>query len=265
MGEIIGNGLSFEETSGLEVAMMQRKLQENLTGKLMFWGKVYGTTQDYLIVYATDPFKEFPDKTFYFCTTSKYTLQALPPISDEYRNTAEAIKTPFLGDPSFFSYNGEEAGDEDPDAPPVERFREIHRLTQTVQKIDFECCIVPRGAYCVDGTKKIIPSGKSYQGLSYQTSLESRAYLHLRRPQNLQSQALLKRPGIIKTDDFLDCIDKDAPAEIWAISHDNAATLVNVRNIYWEGYGFYAVLKDSEYGSAYFGTGIPNYDISFML
>lgn len=35
--------------------------------------------------------------------------------------------------------------------------------------------------------------------------------MHLRRPENLQGVALLKRPGILKTDDFLDCIDNDLP------------------------------------------------------
>jgi hypothetical protein len=35
--------------------------------------------------------------------------------------------------------------------------------------------------------------------------------MHLRKPENIQGIALLKRPGVIKTDDFLDCIDKDTP------------------------------------------------------
>ena len=63
---INAQGLNSEEFSGLEVAMLQRKLQENLSGSMMFWGKIYGTTQDYLIVYNIDPFAEFPHKKFYF-------------------------------------------------------------------------------------------------------------------------------------------------------------------------------------------------------
>jgi hypothetical protein len=59
-------GLNIEEISGLEVAMLQRKLEENLPGKMYFWGKVFGTTQDYLIVYTINPFAIFPDKTYYF-------------------------------------------------------------------------------------------------------------------------------------------------------------------------------------------------------
>jgi hypothetical protein len=59
-------GLNIEEQSGLEVAMLQRKLQENLTGKMFFWGKIFGSTQDYLVVHHIDQFAPFPDKKFYF-------------------------------------------------------------------------------------------------------------------------------------------------------------------------------------------------------
>jgi hypothetical protein len=142
--------------------------------------------------------------------TSDYTLRAMPHLPEGYIQQAEKITTAFLGDPSFFAYNGEEPEPEDPEAPPVERFREVHRLAYTIQKIDHNCAVVPRGALCVDAAKKVIVNG-NYTGLSFDTSRELRAYLHLRRPENLQSIALLKRPGIIKTDDFLDCIDKDTP------------------------------------------------------
>lgn len=65
-------------------------------------------------------------------TTSDFTLRALPPLSEDYRKQAEKITAAFLGDPSFFAYNGEDPEPEDPDAPPVERFREVNRLTYVV-------------------------------------------------------------------------------------------------------------------------------------
>jgi hypothetical protein len=61
-----GATLSVEEVSGLETAMIQRSLAENLAGKMMFWGKVFGTTQDYLVVYNINPYSEFPDKKYYY-------------------------------------------------------------------------------------------------------------------------------------------------------------------------------------------------------
>lgn len=132
------------------------------------------------------------------------------------------------------------------------------------QKIDHDCSIVPRGSYVIDAGKKVIANAY-FEGLQYQSASELRAYLHLRAPENLQGVALLKRPGIIKSGDFLDCINKDRPEGVWTISHNAAGTQAFVRNIYWEGYAFYSVLNTSEYGGCYFGTGIPSYDIAFML
>jgi hypothetical protein len=71
--------------------------------------------------------------------------------------------------------------------------------------------LIPRGALVVDAAKKVIPS-TNFNGLSYQTASEKRAYLHYRKPESLQGIALLRKPGLVTSGDFLDCIDKDAPA-----------------------------------------------------
>jgi radial spoke head protein 9 len=187
-------------------------------------------------------------------------------------------------------YNGAEPEEpvdpDDPDAPPPkELFREVHRLSYTVQQIDHDCSIIPRGALVVDATKKVI-FNNYYSGLSYHTSAELRAYFHFRHPENPQGIAAMKKPGILKAD-FLDCITKDTPTgqslpppppslclsltflslvtEMWIVSHNTSGTLSYVRNLYWEGYNFYAVIGSGEYGGAYYGSGVPNLDLPFML
>jgi hypothetical protein len=60
------NSLNIEEVSGLEVAMLQRKREENLPGRLLFWGKIFGATQDYLIVLYIDTTTEYPSKKYYY-------------------------------------------------------------------------------------------------------------------------------------------------------------------------------------------------------
>lgn len=52
---------------------------------------------------------------------------------------------------------------------------------------------------------------------------------------------------------------------MWAVTHDNQGATVHIRSLYWDGFSFYHPLKTSEYGCAYFGNGVPNYDIAFML
>ena len=88
------------------------------------------------------------------------------------------------------------------------------------QKIDHDCALIPRGALSVDAAKRVIPS-VNFQGLSYQTASETRAYQHLRHPKSLQGLALLKKPGIVKSGDFLDCIDQDKPTGKFASSINN--------------------------------------------
>lgn len=260
ISSVCGHTLNTEEVTGLENSMLQRELEEK-KGKMQFWGKIYGTVQDYLIVFSRDMSKNFPSKKFYFCTTSDYTMKALPLIDAEYRAKAEGIKTSFLGDPSFFSYEGEPVEET---GPPVERFREIHRLAQTVERIDHDCAIVPKGALCVDAEKKIISSGEVYQGLDYEASGKLSSYFHLRPPESIKAVANLKKPGLILEGDFLDCIDKDTPDNMWLTGYDVSCTAAFVRNIYWEGYSFILKIGSQDYGGVYFGTGNPNYDYPFM-
>lgn len=204
----------------------------------------------------------------YYCyscsTTSDYTLRAAPTLSEEYETQADSITSQFTGDPSFMAYNGEEPEEEpEEDAAPVERFREVHRLSYIIQQIDHDCAIVPKGAVVVDATKKVI-FNKFFGGLSFHTASELRAYYHLRYPENPQGVASMKKPGIVKAD-FLDCITKDAPQEMWTVAANSSGTASFVRNLYWEGYNFYAVNGTAEYGGAYFGSGVPNLDLAFML
>lgn len=63
-------------------------------------------------------------------------LRALPELSEDYESQAQALSVRFTGDPSFFNFSGAddaEVEEEDPEAPPVERFREVHRLSYVVQ------------------------------------------------------------------------------------------------------------------------------------
>lgn len=54
--------------------MLQRKLEENLSGKMYFWGKIAGATQDYLIVHNINPFQEFPEKKYYYWYIASFQL-----------------------------------------------------------------------------------------------------------------------------------------------------------------------------------------------
>lgn len=46
--------------------MLQREKEENLESKPLFWGKILGEINDYLIVYVLLTQHEFPIKRFYY-------------------------------------------------------------------------------------------------------------------------------------------------------------------------------------------------------
>ena len=67
LGPLSGVTLNTEEISGLEAAMQERLLSEHLSGKMQFWGKIFGSnTDDYLIVSNVDPQAEFPQKKYWW-------------------------------------------------------------------------------------------------------------------------------------------------------------------------------------------------------
>ena len=115
----------------------------------------------------------------------------------------------------------------------------------------------------VDAGKRVV-FNEYFTGLSFHTAAEFRAYFHFRYPENPQGIAVMNKAGLVKTE-FMDCITKDAPVQMWTLAHNGAGTISCVRNLYWEGYTFYTVINSPEYGGVYFGSGIPNLDIAFML
>ena len=79
-------------------------------------------------------------------TTSDFTLVQMPAITEEWNKMAAAITIPFRGEPSLpLLSDGSAAAPEgeaeaDPDAPPPERFREMHRLAHTVVRMCSVIC-----------------------------------------------------------------------------------------------------------------------------
>uniref|UniRef100_A0A7S2V1U7 Radial spoke head protein 9 homolog n=1 Tax=Fibrocapsa japonica TaxID=94617 RepID=A0A7S2V1U7_9STRA len=260
-----GCTLSLDEKSGLDIAVLQRRQEEIFSTKLYFWGKIMGEEEDYLVAYALVPSEDVPTKKFYYCTGKDYTLRQLPVLSEEYTTMAKSIKGRFKGDPSVPLDGGEEDEDEDPESGiQKERFREIHRLTYTVQMIDRDVAVVPRGAFLMEASHKI-SKNRNYEGLSYEAAGDLRNYFHFRRPESVHALAALKRPGIIKAAEFLDPIATDKPDGIWSLTYDASHTGVNLRSFYWPGYFFFHKIGTIEYGGVYFGDGLANEDLAFML
>eukprot|EP00903_Cladosiphon_okamuranus_P015183 g14037.t1 len=267
-----GKTLSVSERSGLQVSMMQREREERLEGKMMFWGKVNGNEDDYLVCYAlaTPTLEEgdFPLKKFYFCMSTDTSLRQMPALKPEYEVLAKAVTGRLRGDPSLpLDEEPEEepaVEDDEEDPRPPERFLEMHRLAHIVKTIDRAVAVVPKGALLVEASRKI-RSHRNFEGLSAEAARDLRSYFHFRNPESIEAIAALTKKGLVRDADFLDPIAADKPPGCWTLTMNPSASCSILRSLAWPGYFFFHEAETSDYGGAYFGDGLPNTDLQFML
>lgn len=258
-----GFTLSVEEKSKLQISIIQRKNDEGFS-KLYFWGKILGKEADYLICYGLLPSYDFPQKKFYFCTTSTFELAQLPEVSSEFAEKASSVEGMFKGDPAFL-LDGEEPPEETEDGAPVpEVFREVHRLAQTIKEIDFDTATVPRGAWLVAPSHQIVEN-KGYEGLNYEAASNLSSYFHFREAVHLETKSAIEKQGLVRATDFLDPLSCDEPRNSWVLQRNSSKTSTSLRSLIWPGYYFFHTIETNHYGGAYFGYGQKNSDIAFML
>mmetsp|Transcript_45514 Transcript_45514/g.142553 ORF Transcript_45514/g.142553 Transcript_45514/m.142553 type:complete len:275 (-) Transcript_45514:352-1176(-) len=261
--------LTIEERSALQVSMLQREREEKLGSKLQLWGKIFGEVNDYIVVFCLVPTATFPQRCYFYCTTTNTTLKAMPPMSDEFVEKAKACKGRFSGEPDR-PLGAEEEAEEAPedeegeDAPKKEPFAEHHRLAYTVARIDHDVAVVPRGAFVLDATHRVIPA-RAYEGLGYEAAGMKRNYFHFRNPESPKAIATMAKEGLVRSADFLDPITNDAPNGIWSLNYDAANTKAVLTSLYWPGYKFFHEVESGSFGGAYFGYGLVNPDVAFML
>jgi hypothetical protein len=265
--------LNIQEDAGLETALLDGALKNNLP-KLEFWGKITGTTSDYLIAVGYSPEYPFPKKTFFWTTTSEaHELKVMKVLDDDYAAHAKTLlNTPFTGDPAtpyeIVRPEGYEPPppktDENGEPIPPEEFREEHKLAYHVSVIDNEVSIIPKGAWICDATHQVIKNVTNC-GLTHEAAGSLRNYLHFRYPENDRSKQALVKPGVVRHGDFLDNLEDDQPKGCWGVHYDPTAKYSIVRSFYWPGSYFCHEIKTGNYVSVYFGDGLPNNDILFML
>jgi radial spoke head protein 9 len=71
--------------------------------------------------------------------------------------------------------------------------------------------------------------------------------------------------GLVSDCDFLDPLAGDRPEGVWSLTYDTTQTLACLRSLAWPGYYFFAEIGGGEHGGVYFGNGVPNTDLAFML
>lgn len=265
VSEHSGHVISVEEGIILHNSLLLLQ-NENHFRKIYFWGRIFGTDNDYYIVYGYRK-DALHDRTFYY-STNCLNWGLLPLPTEDGKKLTLLCSAKFQGDPALMLdvlLEKDEIAFGDPlPEPQVKKLKEEDRLSATVFFINQEASIVPRGAL-FKRSDGVIVENLSFEGLTSLEARELKSFLHFRKPEQKWNSNLLTRDDYNYAIDFLDSLDIDFPPGCWVHNLTADQTQVILKSLYWPGMTFYHQLDTNKHGFTYFGNGVKCLDVPFFL
>mmetsp|Transcript_11792 Transcript_11792/g.28600 ORF Transcript_11792/g.28600 Transcript_11792/m.28600 type:complete len:276 (+) Transcript_11792:232-1059(+) len=259
-----GYTLNVAEVAMLNASLAKLQADEKF-GRIFFWGKIFGKTQDYYVAYGVrDNDIEFPSKQFYCATGETFTFGDLAMLTEDEKALIASYpaETPFAGEPDALLFPKKPDDPEDMEECPI---TELHRLSYTITNIDADTCVVPATAFVLNDAHQVVPSAE-YAGLSWSELKELNSFAHFRPAKDIGKQRAMAKDDVEwKNCNFLDRLTSSLPTGCWAMRSDATVSSVQLRSLMWPGYVFYAVAGKPYFGSVYIGHGLQNRDLPFLL
>ncbi|OQV13045.1 hypothetical protein BV898_12702 [Hypsibius exemplaris] len=206
-----------------------------------FWGKIFGTQNDYFIVQSTtlNPY-ELP--VTQYSRDGRAWASLAPPADSAMTN---AFMSGLLtGDPSTpFSYSDFNSVSKISAEPLQIQIREEDRLACLVRAIDAEGTLLPKGSYAMDATGHIVPS-PMYKGMSYENCCNFENYVTFIPLNKLKVRKDAAGRRVNALQPFLKAIPE---------------TLTD------RGLCFFHAIDGSTFGRCYFGWGSREINVPFLL
>jgi hypothetical protein len=214
-------------------------------------------------------------------STDGVTWLQLEAVDDATSTRCAALSKPFSGDASKVSVviergsppapeEGEEAPAEveDDGEPAPEGYTKVMvtesmRLSYSIAAIDSSCACIPKGAMIMDANENVAPN-RSFPGVDGASATDPASYCHFRPVANPKSIVKLGDAADPASDCFESLTD-DVPTGCWSFKLSGTGAAVVCSNLLWPGFTGYAALGAPSYGYCYFGNGLKNTDIAFML
>ncbi|KAJ3409980.1 hypothetical protein CcCBS67573_g00358 [Chytriomyces confervae] len=257
---LAGVTLNAQERAVMQTSLRVKAEAEKLE-HLSFWGKILGIQKDYMIAQASG--SNLFDRKFFYSVDLTNWLQ-LPEVTPEDMLMIDKINKKFTGDPSFeYTLVTEETeGEEKAKGQSV---NEEKRLSGVIQLMNYEVQIVPRGAYYRDGSLTL-QLNPMFKGLQQSELGELTNYCHFREGFNINKKTVLERAtNFDETIDIFDSVSGDEPRGVWTIQAERAGSVALLRSLLWPGYVFFHTPAPAKWGGMYYGWGLKNQNIGFML
>lgn len=144
---------------------------------------------------------------------------------------------------------------------PVERaITEIERLACVVSEIDTQCAMLPKEKLMKKPGGNVVDS-PTYAGLDYAKSMTPKSFVFVNKPKAPSVTA----DAVTAATDFLVSCDDVVPAGSIVAKYDEAVSSVTMRSLLYPGFLAYTFVGAPMAGYCYFGDGMKNGDIAFML
>ncbi|GAU98651.1 hypothetical protein RvY_09770 [Ramazzottius varieornatus] len=268
-GSPLANSLSIEEN--LLIRAGCRILEsECKQGTFRFWGKVFGTQNDYYVLQSTT-IHPFQMLTTYYSRDARI-WQTLPRVQPKLQKSSPRLNGMFTGDPTFTSnfveyhYSGEHYYE-----PTTTAVKEEDRLSYLVFCIDNECSVVPKGSAGLD-EKGFLVQNPAYEGMTYEQCRDVDSYLLYKPCSIKKTQPGYEDIGIADpAHNVLIPLSETLPAEshslygVWAFRDAGEEECVIMESTQWSGFFFWHNINNTNHGQVYFGRGDKNIDVPFIL
>lgn len=187
-----------------------------------------GFVKDYYIAVALHytGVSDFPQKYFFWCTSTNYTFASLPQPLTHLRDIYDKIDVIFSGefDRVIIQANGKSEyvqADLKNFELPAKGVTELDRLAYVVHAIDQDCFVVPVTSFKMTPIKEV-RRNEAFRGLKKDQAFLLDSYLHFRRPVTKDKKEQLERDEAIYNHRFLDEIKEDLPKGSWNLLKDTS-------------------------------------------
>lgn len=284
----MGQGLTVPQKLAAKNSLTRLKVMAGLQS-IYFWGKIMGTEKDYLIAISYSV-SDVIDKQFYVSSDDGVTFSLLPGIDDFVAEKSPLIHMMFKGnlaqtykDPTkvkVVNEDGEEEEEEEEEdeeeedgeegetkKPKERKLTELERLSWTVMTIENDTAIIPKGIMVLTPVGDITRN-MHFKGLSSTEIRSMDNFVLFRDPQLTSTFARIRKAGISNNASFLDQLGEEKPKGVYTLNVSASGMVATIRSLEWPGAETTVEAGDSRglsFGRVYFGTGLKNHDVLFMV
>lgn len=217
----------------------------------------------------------------------------MPALNDQHRDFVDNCHSIFTGDPKTILVKVEKEEDEEDAAEaepagedgeegeegklnlsdvteeeevkiPPKNLTELDRLSYVVNAIENDCQLVPVGSIKMTPMHEV-RRNQAFKGLSPNEATNLGNYMHFRNVQSGSKKLQLDEANTPFLAKFLESVSEDFPYGQWTVQKDMTNKFVHLRCLSWPGFQAFHKVNSKDFGCLYFGDGLKNHELPFMI